>query len=155
MNNFNTKYSSLTYLQQLNLNKLKINHSFIQSINIISQNNILIHSIIKLTHNLKLSIVTKNIKNPTQINQLHNYNYNTTQNYHLNQPINRKLMTNWLHHNTLLNTNTIHPHNPKTPNKLTHNITKKITQNIAQTLKITTTPIAPHLRSINSKHGTT
>ncbi|PWG74650.1 hypothetical protein DF186_16785, partial [Enterococcus hirae] len=73
-------------LKHLKTNKLKINHTFINNIHTNNKNTTIITTILTLTQNLNLHIITKNIKTKKQQHLLTNLNFNTLQKYLLNKP---------------------------------------------------------------------
>ncbi|WP_163934006.1 bifunctional diguanylate cyclase/phosphodiesterase [Paraferrimonas sp. SM1919] len=62
IDDFGTGFSSLSYLQQLPIQKLKIDSSFISKIGQGSKPNILVKSIIDLAHNMSLSVVAEGVE---------------------------------------------------------------------------------------------
>ncbi len=64
IDDFGTGYSSLVLLQQLDVDELKIDKSFVQELTPGSHDEYLVRSIIELGHNLGLSVVAEGVESP-------------------------------------------------------------------------------------------
>lgn len=67
LDDFGTGYSSLTYLQKLPIDTVKLDRDFIKSISNLELDNVIVQSVIKLTHDLKLQIVAEGIETEEQL----------------------------------------------------------------------------------------
>jgi len=87
LDDFGTGYSSLNYLRTLPIKVLKIDKSFIQSINDKSKDEeIIIGSLIQLAHNLKLEVVAEGIESKDQQDYLDDCGCNLQQGYYHCRP---------------------------------------------------------------------
>ncbi|WP_426566531.1 putative bifunctional diguanylate cyclase/phosphodiesterase [Angustibacter sp. McL0619] len=102
VDDFGTGYSSLAYLQRLDLDELKIDRSFVQSMNTVSRDDVLVRSIIELAHNLGLSVVAEGVESAEQVERLRELQCDAAQGYHLGRPMDREMMTAWLRRDTML-----------------------------------------------------
>ncbi|WP_022963724.1 putative bifunctional diguanylate cyclase/phosphodiesterase [Halopseudomonas pelagia] len=67
MDDFGTGYSNLSYLQRFQVDRLKIDRSFVQSINSNEQNRAIVTAIIQMAHSLKLETTAEGIEDePTR-----------------------------------------------------------------------------------------
>ena len=66
IDDFGTGYSSLSYLHQFPFDTLKIDKSFVQSLNLEPKNNAIVASIVSLAEHLNLSVVAEGIETPQQ-----------------------------------------------------------------------------------------
>jgi diguanylate cyclase (GGDEF)-like protein/PAS domain S-box-containing protein len=67
IDNFGTGYVSLSRLNKLPIQKIKIDHSFIRDIESESENRDIINAIITLAHNLKLKVVAEGVESSAQL----------------------------------------------------------------------------------------
>lgn len=87
LDDFGTKYSSLNYLQQLPLTKLKIDRSFVNEIKDIHTPTPIIDAIIKLGHDLNLTVVAEGIEKSEQINYLLHHGCDLLQGHYYSAPL--------------------------------------------------------------------
>jgi diguanylate cyclase (GGDEF)-like protein len=67
IDDYGTGYSSLSYLKRLPVAILKIDQSFVQSINQYSNSNIILKSTIKLAHNLGVQVIAEGVQTKEQL----------------------------------------------------------------------------------------
>lgn len=67
LDDFGTGYSSLTYLEKLPIDIVKLDRDFIKGISNMGQSNVIVESVIKLTHDLNLEIVAEGIEAKDQL----------------------------------------------------------------------------------------
>lgn len=83
MDDFGTGYSSLTYLQQMPVNKLKIDKVFIDKINKDNISCSIVKSIIMLAHSLELRVVAEGVETDEQYAYLGEVSCDEAQGYHI------------------------------------------------------------------------
>ncbi len=85
LDDFGTGYSSLSYLSQLPIDHLKIDRSFIASMNDVE--NPMIESIINMAHRMNLTVVAEGIETSNQLDLLVTHGSDFAQGYHLCKPL--------------------------------------------------------------------
>lgn len=70
LDDFGTGYSSLQYLQQLPLDVLKIDRSFVEQISEAEEKTLLVTHVIQMGHALRLTLVAEGVETPAQLNFL-------------------------------------------------------------------------------------
>ena len=87
MDDFGTGYSSLTYLQQMPVNKLKIDKVFIDKINKDKGSSFIVNAIIMLAHSLELRVVAEGVETDEQYAYLGEVSCDEAQGYHICHPL--------------------------------------------------------------------
>jgi len=87
IDDFGTGYSSLAYLKRFPIDKLKIDRSFVQDVDINADDKAIVKSIIALGHSLKLSIVAEGVEKREHMNLLDSLNCEESQGYYISKPI--------------------------------------------------------------------
>ena len=90
IDDFGVGYSSLAYLQQLDIDILKIDQSFIQNIEANSSSIALIKAIITMAHNLGVEVVAEGVETPTQQAQLIALGCDYIQGYLYSKPLSKQ-----------------------------------------------------------------
>lgn len=85
LDDFGSGYSSLSYLQNLPIDRLKMDRLFIKDFPY--QNDNLIRSIINLGHNLKLKVLAEGAENKEQVELLQNLGCDQVQGYYYSKPV--------------------------------------------------------------------
>ncbi len=96
VDDFGTGFSSLAYLKQLPVDELKIDKSFISNMHRNGSDDIIVHSTIKLAHNLGLEVVAEGIENPYVYEMLKDYGCNSAQGHFLSKPLNDEQIQQFL-----------------------------------------------------------
>lgn len=91
---FGTGYSSLNYLCNLSINTIKIDKSFITAIPDSEKNNIILQSIIRLAHELKLYVIAEGVETYEQLHKLKKHGCDCIQGYLFSRPIPAKELPN-------------------------------------------------------------
>ena len=86
VDDFGTGYSSFIYLRQLPINTLKIDIMFVRNMCENSQDEIIVHSIINLAHNLSLTVVAEGAEDLDTIERLTLMQCNMAQGYFVSKP---------------------------------------------------------------------
>jgi diguanylate cyclase (GGDEF)-like protein/PAS domain S-box-containing protein len=84
VDDFGTGYSSLAYLRQMQIHELKIDKSFILSL---QENTSLVKAILAMAQSLELRVVAEGVETEEQRNFLITYNCEVIQGYLLSQPL--------------------------------------------------------------------
>ncbi|MBN2443429.1 MAG: EAL domain-containing protein [Spirochaetales bacterium] len=87
MDDFGMSFSSLNRLKHITCNILKVDRSFIKSINESPTDNIIINSIISIGHALNMEIIAKGVETVPQFEFLDQNNCNSIQGYLLSPPL--------------------------------------------------------------------
>ncbi|TVQ71845.1 MAG: EAL domain-containing protein [Oceanospirillales bacterium] len=98
IDDFGTGYSSLSYLQHLPIDELKIDRSFILSMNNEGKERCLVASIYAMAQQLKLQVVAEGIETDDQRNQLRQFGKLDMQGFLFAKPLDHQdWLTNWTH----------------------------------------------------------
>lgn len=89
LDDFGTGFSSLTYLQRLPVQTLKLDHSFIDSLSDNEQHQQLIACIIEMAHILGMQVVGEGVETLEQMNNLRQYGCDVIQGYLISRPVPR------------------------------------------------------------------
>ncbi len=87
LDDFGTGYSSFSYLHQLPYDTLKIDRSFINQLGGSGGSNEIVHAIIVLAHNLRMSVVAEGVEEGPQADQLKGMWCEYAQGYHYARPM--------------------------------------------------------------------
>lgn len=95
LDDFGTGYSSLSYLKQLPITTLKIDKSFIDSVD--SPNNMsLARSIVTIGHDMGLKVTAEGVETPDQLAFLERTRCDKIQGYYISRPIPQKDVAKWV-----------------------------------------------------------
>ena len=86
LDDFGTGYSSLRYLQQLPVDVLKIDRSFISRIGPASRDSSIVARMIDLAHALDLEVVAEGVETPAQLAELASMNCEVAQGFYFSAP---------------------------------------------------------------------
>lgn len=101
IDDFGTGYSSLSYIKDLPLNVLKIDKSFIDTIELSDKNLSLSKSIITLGHTLGLKLVAEGVENINQLDILHELKCDHVQGYIISKPLPLSELIKYIQEKTL------------------------------------------------------
>jgi diguanylate cyclase (GGDEF)-like protein/PAS domain S-box-containing protein len=87
IDDFGTGYSSLSYLRYLPLDKIKIDKSFLDQIDVDSHQRTMVKTIIDMGNNLGFTVVAEGIEKPEQVNILKEYACQIGQGYYYSKPL--------------------------------------------------------------------
>jgi len=87
LDDFGTGYSSLNYLQQLPINNMKIDKSFVQDIANDRNKSYIAESIIQLAHRLNLEVIAEGVETEEQLRILVNKNCDIIQGFIFSEPL--------------------------------------------------------------------
>lgn len=87
LDDFGTGNSSLNYLRNANIDRIKIDQSFIKNIDINSKDEIMIQSILNIAKSLNLNVVAEGVETIDQLTFLTNLACQDIQGYYYSQPL--------------------------------------------------------------------
>jgi diguanylate cyclase (GGDEF)-like protein/PAS domain S-box-containing protein len=96
VDDFGTGYSSLAYLQQLPVDQLKIDKSFIIPMAVDADSATIVRAAIDLAHHLRLSVVAEGVENQQTWDLLAASGCDLAQGFHLSHPLPREDVLPWL-----------------------------------------------------------
>jgi len=94
LDDFGTGYSSLSYLSRIRLDKIKIDRSFINEIGN-TRDNILIETIMTMSHSMNLAVVAEGIETLPQLSFLENIHCEYGQGYYFSKPLEARAITDF------------------------------------------------------------
>ncbi|WP_096199661.1 sensor domain-containing protein [Bacillus sp. FJAT-45350] len=97
LDDFGTGYSSLSYLKRLNINKLKIDQSFIRHLETDIQDRQITTSIIHMAKALNLEVVAEGVETENILNYLLEKGIDEIQGYYISRPINFEDFTGFIY----------------------------------------------------------
>lgn len=96
LDDFGTGSSSLNYLKQIHIDRLKIDQSFVQNISRSRSDEVIIEAIIAMARSLNFKVSAEGVENQNQIKFLRNQNCDEVQGFFLSKPLSVELITNIL-----------------------------------------------------------
>ena len=87
VDDFGTGYSSLSYLRRLPLDKLKIDHSFIQEVTTSRDDAQIVRAIVSLAHSLHLKVIAEGVETEEQLDFLRRLGCDQYQGYYCSKPV--------------------------------------------------------------------
>ncbi len=87
IDDFGTGYSSLSYLRQFPVHKLKIDRSFIQSVEVNTDDASIAAAIIGLGKSLNLKVIAEGVENEAQMSFLRTHHCDEIQGYYFSKPL--------------------------------------------------------------------
>ncbi|MET1257100.1 EAL domain-containing protein [Aliikangiella maris] len=101
LDDFGTGFSSLSFLRDLPIDRIKIDKHFIQNIDLIGGKEF-IELIIQLGHTLDMSVTAEGIETIEQLNRLHSLNCDCIQGFYFAKPMAKEILLNWLNEHSNL-----------------------------------------------------
>ncbi len=83
VDDFGTGHSSLSYLSQLPISKLKIDRSFVRSVAVSPQDRIIVGAAIELAHNLGLEVVVEGVEDAATLELVRELGSDLAQGHHI------------------------------------------------------------------------
>lgn len=93
IDDFGTGFSNLTYIKRLNIDRIKIDQSFVQGLTTSETDRYIVESIIDLSHGLKAVAIAEGIENEATLNQLKSLGCKQGQGYFLARPMQASAFT--------------------------------------------------------------
>jgi diguanylate cyclase (GGDEF)-like protein/PAS domain S-box-containing protein len=87
IDDFGTGYSSLAYLRRFNLDKLKIDQSFVRDIDSDPDDAAIVRAIIQMAHSLKLQTIAEGVENAQVLSHLRALECDQAQGYYFSRPM--------------------------------------------------------------------
>lgn len=95
VDDFGTGYSSLAQLRRLPVQELKIDKSFVLSLDSEPEDQLMVRSIIDMAHGLNLTVVAEGIENETAWQMLQNWHCEMAQGFYLGRPMPMHQLRSW------------------------------------------------------------
>ena len=95
IDDFGTGFSSLGYLKMLPVHELKIDRSFVISMQEDANDAIIVHSTIELAHNLGLKVVAEGVENAESLLRLRQQKCDTAQGWFIAPPMPAEEFRQW------------------------------------------------------------
>jgi EAL domain-containing protein (putative c-di-GMP-specific phosphodiesterase class I) len=96
IDDFGTGYSSFSYLSKLPVKSIKIDKSFVLSLDTDRDNALIVRSIIDLSHNLGLKVVAEGVESAAARDMLKSFGCDEAQGYFYSRPQPAEIITNFL-----------------------------------------------------------
>ncbi len=96
IDDFGTGYSSLAYLKRFQIDKLKIDQSFVRDIASDSEDEAIIDAVISMAKSLKLRTIAEGVENEQQLQFLRDKDCEEMQGFYLSRPIYAADFLNWM-----------------------------------------------------------
>ncbi len=96
MDDFGTGHSSLSCLHRFPIDVLKIDRSFVMTMESNPDYAAIIHAIISLAHHLKVTVVAEGVENESQLNELRDLGCEYAQGYYFARPLSKPDASDWI-----------------------------------------------------------
>ena len=97
IDDFGTGYSSLAYLRRLAIDKLKIDRSFIRDLSVDAEDSLIVATIIRMAHSLRLRVIAEGVEGSEQLATLRAQGCDEIQGYHLSRPLPADALADFIH----------------------------------------------------------
>jgi diguanylate cyclase (GGDEF)-like protein len=97
VDDYGTGYSSLAYLQELAVDELKLDKSFVMRMTEDAGADAIVRTTVDLAHSLGLTMVAEGVENETALLGLARLGCDLAQGYHISKPLPAEQLTGWLH----------------------------------------------------------
>ena len=96
IDDFGVGYTSIGQITSLPVDELKIDRSFVTTMDVDPDNELIVRSIVELGHNLDLTIVAEGVETEDVLTALATVGCDVAQGYHLSRPLPVAAMDAWL-----------------------------------------------------------
>ncbi|WDA60413.1 EAL domain-containing protein (plasmid) [Deinococcus aquaticus] len=97
LDDFGTGYSSLAVLQQLPVNKLKIDRSFVQGLEHDARQRLITTAVVNLARQLNITVVAEGVETARQLQRLREMNCDQVQGYLISRPVSTRQWLEQVH----------------------------------------------------------
>jgi diguanylate cyclase (GGDEF)-like protein len=97
IDDFGTGYSSLSYLHRLPIDVLKIDRSFIESLNAADGTGPIVEAVLSMAHTLGLKVVAEGVENAGQLDMLRQGGCDLIQGFYFSRPVRPEAAADFLH----------------------------------------------------------
>ncbi len=87
LDDFGTGYSSLSYLRRVNVEKLKIDRSFISRLERSQKDLSMVRNMIRLAHGLEMPVIAEGVETSEQLEHLRHIRCDFVQGYYFSKPV--------------------------------------------------------------------
>ncbi|NOQ36904.1 MAG: EAL domain-containing protein [Methylococcaceae bacterium] len=99
IDDFGTGYSSLSYLKRLPINELKIDKAFIDELDIDSDDQVIVNTIIGMAKHLKFSVIAEGVETEQQFKFLKQHGCFNYQGYFFSKPLDKETFEEYMRQN--------------------------------------------------------
>ena len=96
LDDFGTGYSSLNYLKNIPIDKVKLDRSFVENIDKNTKDQLLVKSIIELSHRMDLEVVGEGVETRFQNTLLGSFGCDYIQGYFHGRPQDKNQINTWI-----------------------------------------------------------
>ncbi|MEH6402580.1 MAG: bifunctional diguanylate cyclase/phosphodiesterase [Sneathiella sp.] len=96
IDDFGTGYTSLAYIRKLPVDEIKIDKSFVLNMNTISDDAVIVRTLLELARNLDLSVVAEGVEDRETWYMLAGLGCHVAQGYYMSRPIDVEALGTWL-----------------------------------------------------------
>ncbi|GLQ05788.1 hypothetical protein GCM10007924_10090 [Sneathiella chinensis] len=96
IDDFGTGYTSLAYIRKLPVDEIKIDKSFVLNMNTVSDDAVIVRTLLELARNLDLSVVAEGVEDRETWYMLAGLGCHVAQGYYMSRPIDVEAFDSWL-----------------------------------------------------------
>jgi len=96
IDDFGTGYTSLAYIRKLPIDEIKIDKSFVLNMNTVSDDAVIVRTLLELARNLDLSVVAEGVEDRETWYMLAGLGCHVAQGYYMSRPVEKETLENWL-----------------------------------------------------------
>lgn len=97
IDDFGTGYSSLSYLHRFPISQIKIDQSFVQNLDKNIRHDVIVETMIELSHRLGMSVVAEGVETPLQLARLQSFGCELIQGFLISKPLDTLAAERLLH----------------------------------------------------------